>query len=79
VPSIDRNKKLFDYFFFYSAIVTPFPIKSQEPMNTHVTSVYRAPADTLTNYDFVIELELRNTNIIVIYSAKKRTCAHGPI
>ena len=40
-------------------------------MKTPVTSVYCAPANMLTNYDFVIGQELPNTNII-IYSAKKR-------
>ena len=35
-------------------IRTPFPIYSQEPMKTQVTSVYRAPANKLTNYDFII-------------------------
>ena len=42
-------------------------------MKMLVTSVYRAPANTLANYDFVISHLLPNANIIIIYSTKKGT------
>ena len=44
-------------------------------MKMPVTSLYRAPANTLINYDFVIGHKLPITNIIIIiYAVKKNRC-----